>query len=114
MHRLTARLLLILLLVSVFAPVALAISTPAPHACCMRKAHDGDRQDSEFQAPADCCQHSCCRPLTVSLWAHVQLSTNTHVVPASVPLPSDLGTIHRISRGDRSHFVRGPPQLSIA
>jgi hypothetical protein len=114
MHRLTARLLLILLLVSVFAPVALAISTPAPHACCMRKAHDGDRQDSEFQPPPDCCQHSCCRPLTVSLWAHVQLSTNTRVIPASAPLPSGLGLIHRISGGNCSHFVRGPPQFSIA
>src|SRR5882672_6743134 len=41
MHRLTARLLLVLLLVGTFAPVALAISAPVLHACCMRKPlHD--------------------------------------------------------------------------
>jgi len=114
MHRVTARLLLVLLLVSVFAPVALAISAPLPHTCCMRKTHEGDRRNSEFQARPDCCQHSCCRPLTVSLWAHLQLSTNAHVIPLSAPMLSELGLIHRISGGNRSHFVRGPPQFSIA
>ena len=33
MHRLTARFLLILLLVGSFAHVGLAVSTPPPHAC---------------------------------------------------------------------------------
>ena len=41
MHRLTARLLLVLLLVGVFVPVALAISATSAHACCMRKPMHG-------------------------------------------------------------------------
>ena len=41
MYRLTARLLLALLLAGTFVPVAMAISAPVPHACCMRKPmHD--------------------------------------------------------------------------
>ena len=41
MHRLTARLLLILMLSGTFAPAALAISAESPHACCKRKPlHD--------------------------------------------------------------------------
>src|SRR5258708_13412015 len=35
MHPLTARLLLVLLLVGTFAPVALPISAPCPHAACL-------------------------------------------------------------------------------
>ncbi len=51
MHRLTARLLLVLLLVGTFAPVALAISAPVPHACCMRKPlHDQGSRRVEGRA----------------------------------------------------------------
>src|SRR5262249_47027716 len=70
MHRLTARSLLVLLLVGSIAPAALAIAAPTPHACCMRKPmHMGSTHDSEFHASATCCQHDCCRALTVSHWA---------------------------------------------
>ncbi len=114
MHRLTARLLLILLLVSVFAPVALAISTPEPHACCLRKPLGDGQHESEIQSRPNCCQHNCCRPLTVSLWAHFGPSASARVTPISVPLPSQLRSIHRTIGGDRSHSVRAPPQFSIA
>ena len=50
MYRLTARLLLVLLLAGTFVPVAMAVSAPVPHACCMRKPmHDhgsGSREDT--------------------------------------------------------------------
>jgi hypothetical protein len=49
MHRVTARSLLVLLLVGVFVPVGLAIAAAPPHACCLRKAmHDG-APHSQFQ-----------------------------------------------------------------
>jgi len=113
-HRLTARLLLILLLVSAFAPVALAISTPPPHACCLRKPLRDGRHDPEIQSTPACCRHDCCRPLTVSLWAHFVPLANARVTPTSVPLPSELHPIHRTSGDNRSHSVRAPPQFSIA
>jgi hypothetical protein len=113
-HRLTARLLLILLLVSVFAPVALAISTPEPHACCLRKPLGDGQHESEIQSRPDCCQHNCCRPSTVSLWAHFAPLAGARVTPTSVPLPFQLHPIHRTSSGNRSDSVRAPPQFSIA
>jgi hypothetical protein len=112
-HRLTARLLLILLLVSAFAPVALAISTPEPHACCLRKPMRDGQRDPEIQSRPDCCRHDCCRPLTVSLWAHFAPLANARVTPASVPLTSELRLIHRTISGNRSDSVRAPPQFSI-
>ena len=114
MHRLTARLLLILLLVSVFAPVALAISTPEPHACCLRRPLGDGQYQAEIQSTPDCCRHDCCRPLTVSLWAHFAPLANARVTPTSVPLPSELRSIHRTTGGNRSDSVRAPPQFSIA
>src|SRR5277367_2338203 len=50
MHRLTARVLMVLLLAGVLVPVAEAITAPTPHACCLRKPMH-DSQDAEFQAP---------------------------------------------------------------
>jgi len=115
MHRLTARLLLILLLVSVFAPVALAISTPAPHACCMRKPmYDGSTHNSSFQAPATCCNHDCCRPLTVSYWAQIRPTVKASVTPPTSTLQSEPRSIPDIAGTDTAHSGRAPPQFSIA
>lgn len=114
MQRRTARLLLILLLVSILAPVALAISAPAPHACCMRKPlHDNGERKAEFQAPPSCCNHDCCRPLTVPQWAHVSPACSTHQSFA-VPVGSDLRTALISNRPISSQSSRAPPQFSIA
>lgn len=114
MRLLTARLLLILLLVSAFAPVALAISTPAPHACCMRKAMRDGQHEPEIQSAPDCCRHDCCRFFTVSLWAHLQPSASDSVIPHSAPLPPASRPVHRTAGGNRADSVRAPPQFSIA
>jgi hypothetical protein len=115
MHRLTARLLLILLLAGIFTPVALALTAPMPHACCMRKPmHEPGSQDSEFHAPPGCCNHDCCRPLTVSQWADLGTGVTTcSSLPAarlqSRTLPANvLSLMHHVLS------VRGPPQFSIA
>src|ERR1700674_1497222 len=90
MHRLTARFVLMLLLMGVLVPVALAISATPPHACCLRKPmHNRSSHNSEFQAPPGCCQHDCCRPLTVSHWSHLSPSASAQVTPASATLQSD-------------------------
>ncbi|HXM21139.1 MAG TPA: hypothetical protein VN948_07740 [Terriglobales bacterium] len=115
MHRLTARLLLVLLLVGVFAPVALAISATPPHACCMRKPmHDRASHNAEFQAPPGCCQHDCCRPLPVPQWAHLSRSASAQVTPASATLLSDRRPLRFATTVNHAHSGRAPPQFSIA
>jgi len=115
MHRLTARSLLVLLLVGVFAPVALAISAPPVHACCMRKPmHQPGSHDSTFNTPPGCCQHDCCRPLTVSQWAHVTPSANALATPAFAILQSDRQAHHFATSLNYAHSGRAPPQFSIA
>ena len=114
MHRLTARFLLVLLLAGGFGPLAVAISAPPPHACCLRKAmHDRPSPDARFQAPLGCCQHDCCRPLTVSQWAHVTAS-DASVTPASSSLQSERRAIRLAPSVDDAHSGRAPPPFLLA
>jgi hypothetical protein len=115
MHRLTARFVLIVLLVGVFAPVALAISAPTPHACCLRKPmHDRASHDSQFKASPGCCNRDCCRPLTVSQWAHIAPSVNARQATASSTLHSERGPICVATAVSNAHSGRAPPQFSMA
>jgi hypothetical protein len=114
MHRLTARLLLVLLLMGVFVPVALAISATPAHACCMRKPmHGRPSHDAEFQGPPGCCQHDCCL-LTVSRAAHLTSTTCFQAMLASTILQAERQPIHFASSLNHAHSGRAPPQFSIA
>jgi hypothetical protein len=81
MHRLTARFLLLFVLVGNFVPLALASVAAKPHACCLRKAahpcHGGGITDSSRLSihDASCCNHDCCRAVTTAHWAHPQPRT---------------------------------------
>ena len=113
MRRLTARLLLIVLLVGVFVPVALAISAPPPHACCMRKPLlNHASQDPEFEA-TDCSRHDCCRPLAVSHWARPRPRVSVGIEHPSATLLLELRPVHRTANLDAFHSVRAPPPSSI-
>jgi len=115
MHRATARLLLVLLLVGVFAPVALAISAAPPHACCLRKPmHGRPSHDAQFQAPPGCCQHDCCRPLTVSRGVHLSSRAHAQATPGSTILQPERQPIHFASPVNLAHSGRAPPHFSIA
>jgi hypothetical protein len=115
MHRLTARLLLTLMLVGILAPVALAISAPTPHACCMRKPmHDQSLNGSEFGAQANQCQHDCCRAMAGFRSAQLKPVNVISATPASSRLPRPADSSRRASRGCSSRSVRAPPQFSIA
>ena len=115
MHRLTARLLLTLMLVGIFAPVALAISAPAPHACCMRKPmHDHGSNDAEFHIVPASCNHDCCHALTVSQSPHLLPSVSAQGATFSTPLPAEESAINRSRLVQSSHSGRAPPQFSIA
>jgi len=109
----TARLLLMLLFTGVFVPVALAISAPAPHACCMRKPMH-QPGDAEFQAPPGCCNHDCCRPLTVSHFAQLKPAASDIVSPRATGFLSNAEPTHLICAFDVSHAGRAPPQVSLS
>jgi hypothetical protein len=115
MHRLTARLLLTLTLVGIFVPVALAISAPAPHACCMRKPmHDHGSAGAELQASPASCNHDCCHALTVPQSPHLLPSAGTQIATFSTQLPAEPVVLNRCQVIPSSHSGRAPPQFSIA
>ena len=109
MNRLTARLLLVLLLVGTIAPVALAISAPLPHACCMRKPMHGHGSRSlEFQAVGDG-HGNCCPPVTTAHWAELGSEITSDLHPPLAYLPPDSRPILRSSYENALRPVRGPP-----
>lgn len=115
MHRLTARLLLTLMLVGIFAPVALAITAPAPHACCMRKPmHEHGSNAAELHGIPAGCNHDCCHALTVSQSPHLLPSTGTQTATLSSQLTAEWNVVNRCRLIQSSHSGRAPPQFSIA
>src|ERR1700722_20178575 len=115
MHRATARLLLILLLVGVFVPVALAISAAPAHACCLRNPmHGRPSHEAQFQSPLGCCQHDCCRPLTVSRGAHPASKTGAPATSVSTILRLHRESIGFASSVNHAHPGRAPPPFSVA
>jgi hypothetical protein len=115
MHRLTARLFLTLMLVGTLAPAALAISAPAPHACCMRKPmHDQSQPGSEFHAPADHCQHDCCRAMAGFRAAQLKPASVISTASGSSQLARPADSLRHVNSGRSSHSGRAPPHFSIA
>ena len=115
MHRLTARFLLTLMLVGIVTPVALAISAPAPHACCIRKPmHDHATRSREFNAPPTCCSHDCCHALTVTQSPYLLPPVTTQVAIFSVPLQVGHRAANRSCLIPSTHCGRAPPQFFIA
>src|SRR5689334_17444160 len=119
MHRWTARLLMLLVLVGILAPIGMAMTPPPPHACCLRKArqcHGSSPQPAAHHhnhsgpgiSAADCCQRDICRPLISSQWAVTKLR--------SFPVPASASTLQRSARilvtldhVDSLTRVRAPP-----
>jgi hypothetical protein len=109
MYRLTARLLLVLLLAGMFVPVALAISAPLPHACCARKPmHEHGSGSREMQA-IDGQPHSCCPPVTTAHWAELESGVNSNIHPLLTYLPPDSHPVLRSNLVNSLRPVRGPP-----
>ena len=109
MRRLTARLLLVLLLVGTFAPIALAISAPPPHACCLRKPlHDHGSRALELQAVGG--QHrNCCPPVTTAHWAEPGSGIDHGTGPLLAYLSPQLARVFHPNAGNPLQPVRGPP-----
>jgi hypothetical protein len=112
MYRLSASVLLVMTLTGIFSPVALGLSLPSQHACCLRKAprcHDGEPQAQSSLSSGGCAQHSCCRSLGVRQWAQSALpavsagSANCFGFDRPTELP-----LVRFSAAD-VHSCRAPP-----
>lgn len=112
MNRLTARLLLIVLLAGTFVPLALAISAPAPHACCVRKPLHDSSTDATLHAFA-CGNHSCCTPLTSACWVVSGSRPRTKIDPVRASLLAELPQIFRNNEVANSQSVRAPPMFSL-
>jgi hypothetical protein len=113
MHRLTARLLLVLVLVGILAPVALAISAPPPHACCLRKPmHDHGSHGLEFQAVM-CGHGNCCPPVTTAQWAELEGRASHSIRPLLAYLPPAAHPVLLSHLAPALYPVRAPPPFSI-
>jgi hypothetical protein len=113
MSRVTASLLLVVLLAGVLAPAAAALAPDFPHACCARKTphchHSQDSSETSVRSRT-CAQHSCCRSVAVSPWAQTG-PRHTYEAVASMGL-----AILRVQISYRTadlagfHSVRAPPR----
>jgi hypothetical protein len=112
MRRLTARLLLIVLLAGSYAPLAVAFSATPPHACCLRKnSSSGNSRELSF----DSWRHDqdCCRLLAVNQWAQPRPT----VIPSRIEHEQTVirvsGAHPRTFEQQSSHAVRAPPGSAL-
>jgi hypothetical protein len=108
MYRLTARLLLVLLLAGTFVPLAMATSAPAPHACCMRKGMHDHGSSREMQAVGGQ-YHNCCPPVTTAYWAEPEPGIDSNIHPLLAYLPPDSRPVLHGNHANALRPVRGPP-----
>ncbi len=109
MHRLTARLLLVLLLAGIFVPVGMAVTAPLPHACCMRKPMRNHGSSSRDLQAVNSQDHSCCTPATTAHWAELESGIDSYIHPHLAYLAP---VSHAVLHSDYSNSlqpVRGPP-----
>lgn len=117
MRRLIASLVSLFLLAGISVPLALALSADPPHACCIRKKphchtmEGSDASEHALYAPS-CANHSCCRALSASHWAHPQAPTNSAVVRERKVTLHEANSIVHVSDLKSAHAVRGPPKFS--
>ncbi len=113
MHRLTARLLLLFLLASAFAPVLQGLSAEPPHACCLRKLHGTGERGAGVHDSANR-DGNCCPPMTTSQSAQVVAGGTATSLSGSSELEFEpSGSWHGAGVAS-SHSSRAPPVLSLS
>jgi hypothetical protein len=110
MQRLTARLLLVLLLAGTFTPVALAISMSTPHPCCARKTVHQHSSQGRFFRSVSCEDHRCCAPVTKVEWAESVIPGPSRVQFAHTEQVVVTPVASLSYRREKSHAVRAPPR----
>ena len=109
MYRLTARLLLVFLLMGTLVPVAMAISAPQPHACCMRKAMQHQGSGSREIQTVGGQNHNCCPPVRTAHWAEPGPGVDSTAHPLLAYLSPDSRPVLRSNLAYSLRPVRGPP-----
>ena len=108
MHRLTARLLLLVVALGIFQPLLEAFSTEPPHACCLRRLHAQKDQPLQLR-DASKLNGNCCPPLTAPHIAQLKSGDKDTAIPlASELVVSAINA--RSGKGFDSHnSSRAPP-----
>jgi len=119
MHRLTTRFLLVVLLVSLFAPALLALSASSPPDCCRRdhcRMHDhgaASEQTATFGSFYTC-PGNCRHFLVVPNWVAVHPSGLASPALPLTSLRSLRNLAFQPAAPFRSSSVRGPPFSTVA
>ena len=119
MYRLTARLLLLLSLLSVCAPAVVAVPVTPQHNCCTRKCcrgkapHIHESSGPSLQARS-CCPQNCLCSQTIPQWADVASPVGEWSIHLSSILQSRQQPLLRAKDRHAAHSVRGPPSFFIA
>jgi len=117
MRRHTARSLLLVMLMGILAPSALAVLAAPAHACCLRKkSHCHSSRPTEeltFHA-ANCGQHDCCRALAATHSAKLQPSHSTKITPHCQTIHTNLNSAYSHAYFITSRSVRAPPSSAIS
>jgi hypothetical protein len=109
MYRLTARLLLVLLLAGTLVPATLAIAALPPHACCTRKPmHEHGSGSREIRATGSQ-SRNCCPPVTTAHWAELGAGVDASVHPLLTSLSADPHSARLSKQVNTLRPVRGPP-----
>ena len=109
MHRLTARLLLVLLLTGTLVPVAMAVAAPAPHACCMRKPMQNRGSGSREMQAVSGQNRNCCPPVTTAHWADLGSGIDSSTHPLLAYLSPGARPVQYSNHANALQPVRGPP-----
>ena len=108
MHRLIARLLLLIVALGIFQPSLEAFSAEPPHACCLRRLHAQKDQPLQLR-DASKLNGNCCPPLTAPHIAQPKSGDKDTAIPlASELVVSAMNA--RSGKGFDSHnSSRAPP-----
>jgi len=113
MHRLTARLLLLIVALGIFQPLLEAFSAEPPHACCLRRLHARKGQPLQFR-DARKLNGNCCPPLTTAHTANV-VHRNTASIARSLSIVNRLPDDHSHRAGFTSSLsTRAPPSPALS
>jgi hypothetical protein len=117
MQRLTAKFLLLFALIGTVVPVAIAVTAPQ-HACCIRKTHhcheSASSDSTQLAISSKTCDHDCCRAVSTSKWANLQLGTSPAFVQNIEAHAADSQPHSPALELTASKSPRAPPQPSLA
>lgn len=114
MHRLTARLLLLIALLGTFLPIALEARSAPTHACCRRTAHhctdsNGGTDETVVRPNGECCNPSSHRAVTTSQWGNPEPLGTGVFAPRAIGPKVELQATAPVTQLFSSQSTRAPP-----